>query len=248
MDRQPEDRVYGRHPVYEVLQSGKSIDRVWISRDARGELIGDIRKLCKERKIPVLNVPAQRLKQEVKGNHQGVLAFLSGVEFQQLEDVLPLIYESGELPFLLILDRVSDVRNIGAIARTAYIAGVHAIVIPKKGSSALGADAMKTSAGALQHIPVCRHQSLDEVMQICRDNGIHIYALSEKGEKMIGEELLKLPLAMLMGSEGEGIHPRLLAQCDRVLKLPMTRSFDSYNVSVAAGMALYEVMRQNDQM
>jgi len=245
VDKKKEDIVYGRHPVYEVLQSGRSVDRVWIARDARGELIGELRKVCKERKIPVLNVPTQRMRQLVKGNHQGVIAFLSEVEFQQLEDILPQIYEAGELPFLLILDRISDVRNIGAIARSAYIAGVHAIIVPKKGSSALGADAMKTSAGALEHIPVCRHQSLDEVMQICHDNGIRTVAMSEKADRLIYEEELALPLAIVMGSEGEGIHPRLLSRCDQIVRLPMKRNFDSYNVSVAAGIALYEVMRQN---
>lgn len=239
------DLVYGRHPVWEALQGEQEVDRVWIARGTHGELIGDIRKKCKSMQIPVVNIPPQKLNKTVKGNHQGVAAFFASVSYQSLSNVLPSIYDQGKLPFLLLLDKITDVRNLGAIARTAYAAGVDALVVPRKGAAAVGADAMKTSAGALQHLSVCREASMNAAIGICRENGIKLIAASEKASLLVNEVSLELPCALILGAEDKGIHPAILDQADAVVRLPTERDFDSYNVSVAAGMIMYEVMRQN---
>jgi 23S rRNA (guanosine2251-2'-O)-methyltransferase len=177
-------------------------------------------------------------------NHQGLVAFLSPVDFQPIEEVLQRVYERGEDPFLLILDRITDVRNFGAICRTAECAGVHAVIVPARGSARIGGDAVKTSAGALMHIPVCRSMNLKDTLQYLKDAGIRIAGASEKGKDKLFDAELGGPMGILMGSEETGISPEYLKKCDTLLSIPMQGETSSLNVSVAAGIMIYEVLRQ----
>jgi 23S rRNA (guanosine2251-2'-O)-methyltransferase len=194
--------------------------------------------------IPVSYVPKEKLMQYSRINHQGLVAFLSPVDFQPIDEVLQRVFEQGEDPFLLILDRITDVRNFGAICRTAECAGVHAVIVPARGSARIGGDAVKTSAGALMHIPVCRSMNLKDTLQFLKDSGMRIVGASEKGNAQLFEAELSGPLGIIMGSEETGISPEYLKKCDAMLNIPMRGETSSLNVSVAAGIMLYEVVRQ----
>jgi 23S rRNA (guanosine2251-2'-O)-methyltransferase len=237
--------VYGFHPVIELLQSGQAVEKVFIVQEMRGEQEKALRSLCKETGVPLVATPRERLAKLVKGNHQGVVAFLSPVTYQNIADVLPLVMESGQVPLLIILDHITDVRNFGAIARTAWCAGAHALIVPASGAAAMNEDAMKASAGALSHIPVCREKSLFNCMDYLKDSGVHIVATALHHTAIpLWEVDFSVPTAIIMGSEGDGIHPKLLKESDQVTMIPQSNSFDSLNVSVATGMVVYEAMRQ----
>lgn len=236
--------IYGRNPVMEALEEGVDIEKVLIARGTQGEAIRQISQRARELGIPLQYVPPEKLNREVKGSHQGVLAMRSAVHYYQVEDVIPTIYEKGEVPLFVLLDQITDVRNVGAIARSAYAAGVHALIVPEKGSAPMHADAMKASAGALEHLAVCRHTRLDQAIRTLQTNGIVVIGLDSRGEKPLKEFDLTQPVAVVMGAEDTGMGTETLRTVDHLALLPMVRSFDSYNVSVAAGMALYEVMRQ----
>lgn len=236
--------IYGRHPVVDAIKSGQTIDKILLQQGTRGELEKEIRHLSKEFDIPVQYVPKEKLQQFTKGNHQGIVAFVSMVQYFRLEDVLPGIFEKSEMPLILLLDGVTDVRNFGAIARSAEIAGVQTIVVPLKGSALINAEAMKTSAGALSKIPVCRESSLAKAVEYLKLSGIRILASDLKAEKMIYEVDFGQPVAILIGSEGEGVNQALLREADELFKIPQIGTTDSFNVSVATGIILYESMRQ----
>ncbi len=236
--------IYGRHPVVDAIQAGQTIDKILLQQGTRGELEKEIRHLSKEFDIPVQYVPKEKLQQFTKGNHQGILAFVSMVQYFHLEDVLPGIFEKSEMPLILLLDGVTDVRNFGAIARSAEIAGVQTIVVPLKGSALINAEAMKASAGALSKIPVCRESSLAKAVEYLKLSGIRILASDLKAEKMIYEVDFGQPVAILIGSEGEGVNQALLREADELFKIPQIGTTDSFNVSVATGIILYEAMRQ----
>jgi len=236
--------IYGRHPIVDAIQAGQTIDKILLQQGTRGELEKEIRHLSKEYGIPLQYVPKEKLSQITKGNHQGIVGFISLVQYYLLEDVLPGIFEKSETPLILLLDGVTDVRNFGAIARSAEIAGVQTIVVPLKGSALINADAMKTSAGALAKIPVCRESSLAKAIDYLKLSGIRIFASDLKAEKMVYDLDFKQPIAILIGSEGEGINAALLRQADEVFKIPQVGTTDSLNVSVATGIILYEAMRQ----
>jgi 23S rRNA (guanosine2251-2'-O)-methyltransferase len=236
--------VYGIRPVMEAVHAGKEIDRIYITRNSKGELMNELKKLLKEKEIQWQEVPLDRITRITRNNHQDVVCFISAVSYARLSNVLPSVFEKGETPLILILDRITDVRNFGAIARTADCAGVHAIVIPSRGSATVTADAIKTSAGALNNIPVCKEDNLRDTISYLRDSGLRIAAATEKGKEMYFKSDLTGPLAIVMGSEEDGVSNDILRNADLLLKIPLMGSISSLNVSVACGIMLYETVRQ----
>ncbi len=236
--------IFGRHPVLDALQNGTPIDKILLQQGTRGDFEKQIRQLCRINNTPLQVAPKERLNREASGNHQGVIGFLSLLTYYRLEDVLPGIYESSETPLILLLDGVTDVRNFGAIARTAECCGVHALVIPKKKSAQINADAIKSSAGALTKIPVCRENSIEKTIELLRLSGVQVLASDLQAKEKIFDLDFKLPTAIIMGSESKGIHPSLLQKADKRFIIPQLGTTDSFNVSVATGIILYESLRQ----
>ena len=236
--------VYGTRAVMEAVRSGKEFERVFIQHGLNNPLLRELRSELHDAGVHFTSVPAEKLNRMIRGNHQGVVAYLSEVEYHSVDQVVNRLFQEGKTPLLLILDRITDTRNLGAIARTAEGAGVNAIIIPSRGSALLNADAIKTSAGALHHLPVCREDNLKDTIGFLKESGIRVVACSEKTDKPSWSVELTGPLAIIMGSEENGVSQEYLKRCDGVLRLPMTGSVGSYNVSVATGMALYEVLRQ----
>lgn len=236
--------IFGRHPVLDAIAAGKTIDKVLLQTGTRGELEKEIRQLSKEHNFAVQFVPKERLSKFVGGNHQGILAFISEVPFYKVEDVVPGIFEKGETPLILILEGVTDVRNFGAIARSAEVCGAHAIVIPTKGSAQINADAVKTSAGALLKIPVCKEPSLTRTIEYLQQCGLQVIASDLRASKKIFELDFTVPLAIIVGSEDEGVNRAILKMADHTFIIPQKGETDSFNVSVATGIMLYEATRQ----
>ena len=236
--------VIGRKAVMEALQSGQQLDRIYVDAKAVGQDISEIKRLASNGGVPVNYVPVAKINGFNVTNHEGCVAQIAKVQYQNLQDVVSLIIESGEVPLFLILDGITDIRNIGGIARTAYCTGVHAIIIPDKGVGALNEDAMLTSAGALEKIAVCRVNSLMKAVDELHLNGIKVFATEMTAEKNIADVDFKEPCAIIMGSEEKGIYPALMKICDEKIKIPMKGDFESLNVSVATGIILYEIMKQ----
>lgn len=228
----------------EAIRAGKQFDKLFIQKGLKGELIQEFRELCQEENIFLLSVPIEKLNRITRKNHQGVIGFISPVEFHQIEHLIPQIYESGKTPLILILDRVTDVRNFGAIIRTAECAGVNGIVIPVKGAAALNADAVKTSAGAAFNVPICKVSSLKRATQLMKDSGIQTIACTEKTNTSLYQIDYQQPSAIIMGNEEKGIDSELLSIADHHAKIPLNGEIGSLNVSVAAGVILYESVRQ----
>ncbi|HSR39592.1 MAG TPA: 23S rRNA (guanosine(2251)-2'-O)-methyltransferase RlmB [Phnomibacter sp.] len=240
--------IAGRNPVIEALQKGAGVDKVLLNRQASGDHIQQIKELAKQHNIPVQLVPVEKLNQLTNVQHQGVIAFKAAVTYHDLQQVIDFLNEKGEVPLLMILDGVTDVRNIGAIARSAVCCGAQAIIIPDKGVAALGEDAMKSSAGALEHIHICRVNSLMKAIDTLHLNGIKVYASEMTASQMLHELNFVEPCAIVMGSEGKGVFSGIQKISDAVFKIPMAGQFESLNVSVAAGMILYEAMKQRMQV
>jgi 23S rRNA (guanosine2251-2'-O)-methyltransferase len=241
------DMVVGVWPVVEALRAGRNIERLLLRRDGReggSDGIREIRQLAQERDIPVQQVPAEKLDRLTRTEHQGVIAFLSEVEQQDLDEVITAAYERGETPLVVALDSVTDVRNMGAIARSAECFGAHALLVPKQGTARLGPDAVKSSAGALMRKPVCRVNRLVDGLKRAREHGAHIVACTEKGTMLLHDADLLGPLVIVMGSEDEGISDAVLRMADDLVKIPMAGRIGSLNVSVATGIVLHEVLRQ----
>ncbi|MEN8156084.1 MAG: 23S rRNA (guanosine(2251)-2'-O)-methyltransferase RlmB [Bacteroidota bacterium] len=238
--------IFGIHAVREALEAGKEIDKVLVRRGAGSDLFKQLTGALRKRDIQVQQVPVEKLDRITRKNHQGVIAWLSQITYSDVTSLLPMVFEAGEDPLILILDGVSDVRNFGAIARTAECAGVHAIVIPASGSAAINADAIKTSAGALHRIPVCRHKDLAGVARFLRESGLRIFAATEKAEEEVYRTDMKGPVAVIMGSEERGVSNALLKDADGWVSIPMKGEISSLNVSVAAGIMLFEVIRQRE--
>lgn len=233
--------VFGVQSVLETLRSDKEIDRVLIQREFGHT---EVETLARERDIPVQKVPVEKLNRVTGKNHQGVIAFVSEVSYAKLSNVIALAFESGQVPLFLMLDRITDVRNFGAIARTAECQGVNALVVPSRGGAQINADAMKTSSGALNHLPVCRENDLTMAIDELKLSGFKIVACTEKGGDYLYKADLTVPTVIIMGSEEDGISGAILDKCDAVVKIPMSGKVESLNVSVATGMMLYEVTRQ----
>lgn len=240
--------VIGRQPVIDALKAGQQLDRIYLDTRAQGQDIGEIKKLASQNGVPLNYVPVAKLNGFNITNHEGCVALIAKVQYQNLQDVISLLIESGEVPLLLILDGITDIRNIGGIARTALCTGVNAIIIPDKGVGALNEDAILTSAGALERIPVCRVNSLMKAVDELHLNGIKVFASEMTAEKTIGDIDFAEPCAIVMGSEEKGIYPALMKICDEKIKIPMKGDFESLNVSVATGMILYEAMKQRLQL
>jgi 23S rRNA (guanosine2251-2'-O)-methyltransferase len=236
--------IFGIHPVIEAIRSGKEIEKVLLQKSLRGEGFRELFNLCKEFEIHFQFVPPEKLNSLSKQNHQGVIAFLSEVIYQRLEDIIPYVYEQGRPPLILVLDRITDVRNMGAIARSAECAGVDALVVPLQGSAQINSEAIKASAGALYKLPVCRSRNLKDELQFLKASGIGIIAATEKGASEHTEANMTGPLAIIMGNEGTGIAKELLDLADGQIFIPVFGEIGSLNVSVAAGVILYEAVRQ----
>ncbi len=236
--------LIGIRPLIEAIEASKDIDKIYLQKNLKGQLFKELWGYIKEYNLPYTVVPKSRLDKFTRANHQGVITHLSAVPFQNLQEIVQSAYEKGEDPFVVVLDRVSDVRNFGAIARTAEAAGVHALVIGQKNSAAINEDAMKTSAGALHHLPVCRENNLNETLQWLSSSGLQIVGSSEKASKLSYQADLTGPLALVMGSEDKGLAPERQKLCHQLVKLPMLGKVGSLNVSVATGALLYEVVRQ----
>lgn len=238
--------IVGRHPVLEAIESEKKIDKILISKHAKGEAIDKIKQLCRQIDIHFQVVPEEKLQREFRNlNHQGVAALMSAIDYYELQDVIDSVLDSGELPFFIILDGVTDVRNIGAIARTAYGLGVHAIIIPQRGAAPLQADAIKSSAGALLHIPICRVQNLVASIKDLKLNGITVVGIHAHTDNFITAISGDIPLALVMGAEDVGISPGVQKEIDEFYKIPIS-NLESYNVSVATALVMYQV-RMNRQ-
>lgn len=238
------DVIFGIRPVIEAIKSGKEVEKLLIQKDQHSMLIQELTMLAKELKIPISLVPVEKLNTITRKNHQGVICFISPIIYASLDHIVSSAFQKGKTPLILILDRITDVRNFGAIARTAECSGIDAIVIPSRGSAQISSDALKTSAGALNFIPVCREENLKHTLSYLKDSGLQIVGCTEKAEKNIYEFDFKIPAAIIMGSEEDGISPEYLKKCDAEVKIPLKGQIQSLNVSVAAGMILYEAIRQ----
>ena len=236
--------IFGLRPVIEAIKAGKQIDRLLIKQGLQGALYHELMTEVKTHNIVYQIVPVERIELVTRKNHQGVLAWLSVIEYQYIANLLPMIFEKGEDPLIIALDGVSDVRNFGAIVRTAECLGAHAIIIPEKGSARITADAVKTSAGALHSFPVCREKSIVRSIEFLKDSGLKVICAGEKSGIIASEASLTGPTVFVLGSEDKGISRELIALADHHIKIPMTGSIGSLNVSVAAGILLYEIVRQ----
>ncbi|MDX5320842.1 MAG: 23S rRNA (guanosine(2251)-2'-O)-methyltransferase RlmB [Bacteroidota bacterium] len=234
--------IYGIHPVQEALNSTAVIDRVFVEKGKAG--LDAIKQQCQEANIPVMIVPSFKLDRLTRKNHQGVVALISPVEFADLEEIVSAAFEKGETPMVLVLDGVTDVRNFGAIARTAECVGVHALVIPERNAAPINEDAIKTSSGALMRLPICRERSLRRAMESLQQFGLRIVAITEKGNDTLYDVNLEEPVAFIMGAEDTGISNELIRISDHLAAIPMQGVTSSLNVSVACGVALYEAVRQ----
>ncbi len=236
--------VFGARAVMEAIKSGRQIEKIYVQAGLNNDLIKELIHTAKQYKAPYTFIPQEKLNRLSGKNHQGVVCVLSAVEYASLENIIDKAFSEGRDPFFLIVDRVTDVRNFGALARTAECASLDGIILADKGNAPITGDAMKTSAGALSHLAVCRVEDMRKTMQFLKQSGIQIVACTEKASEDLYSMDLKTPLALIMGSEEDGISPELLKQADRLAKIPITGKIESLNVSVAAGIAIYEAVRQ----
>lgn len=239
-----QDIIYGIRPLMEAIRSDKEIEKVLIQRGLKGDIFHELMVILRDYKIPYQVVPVEKLNRVTRKNHQGVIATVSPVSFYKIDQILPTLYEQGKTPFILVLDRVTDIRNFGGLLRTAESAGVNAVLIPDKGSAPLNSDAVKSSAGAVFKVPICREHNLKDSLTFLRESGLKVVAVTEKVENYHFKENLTGPVALLMGSEGTGISEAYLKLSDVQVKIPMLGTIESLNVSVAAGILMHEVVRQ----
>lgn len=244
--RRPKEKemLFGIRAVMEAIDAGKTLDKILLRRDMSSALAKELLQKLEGLPTPVQKVPVEKLNQYTDKNHQGVIAFVSPIEFESLENLIPKLYEEGKVPFVVVLDGVTDVRNFGAIARTCACAGVDALVIPERGGAAINGDAVKTSAGALHTLPVCKVQNLQNALRYLHESGLTVVAATEHAEDEYTEAKLTGPIAIVMGSEDKGIYEENLKLCSLQVRLPMQGVIESLNVSVAAGIMIYEVVRQ----
>lgn len=236
--------IFGIRAIIEAINAEKEIDKLFVQKGLSNPLIKELIQTAKKHTIPISQVPAEKLNRFTRKNHQGAVAFISAVKYASLDNIIDQCYQKGKEPFILILDRVTDVRNFGAIARTAECAGIDAIVLPTRGSAAINSDAMKTSAGALNYLPVCREENLKNTLNFLKESGIQIIACTEKTSTSIYDVNFKIPVAIMLGSEEDGISGEYLKLADQRGKIPMSGKIDSLNVSVSAAIAIYEAVRQ----
>ena len=236
--------IFGTRSIIEAINSGKEIEKLFVQKGLGNELTKQLLQLARNHSLPVMIVPLQKLNNITRKNHQGAVCFLSAIKYASLDHIVTSCFERGKSPLLVILDRITDVRNFGAIARTAECAGVDAIVIPSRGSAQITSDAMKTSSGALNFVPVCRETNIKDTIRYLRDSGINVMACTEKATEYLYEKDMDQPLAILMGSEENGISPEYLKISSDQAKIPMKGKIASLNVSVATAIAIFEAVRQ----
>jgi len=236
--------IIGKQPLLEAIQAGRAIDKILLQKNISGEFAQSIRQIAKDHQIPIQPVPIEKLNSISRSNHQGVIAFASLVKYMDLQEVIDFVVGEGQTPLFLMLDGVTDVRNIGAIARSAVCCGAQAIIIPDKGVGALQEEALKSSAGALEWIHICRVGSLLKAVDTLHLNGIQVFTSEMKAEKKVDALPFSNPCCIIMGDEGRGVQPYLAKAADYFFSIPMAGSFNSFNVSVAAGIILYEAMKQ----
>jgi 23S rRNA (guanosine2251-2'-O)-methyltransferase len=241
---QNENLIYGTRAVLEAIRSGKEIEKLFLQSNLNNPLIKELKSELKSSGIQFQLVPIEKLNRLTRSNHQGVVGFVAEISYYTIEDVVPQLFEKGKNPIIIILDRITDTRNMGAIARTAECMGASAIVIPSRGSAIINADTVKTSAGALHYIPICREDNLKVVIDYLKESGISIVACSEKTNETIYQADYTKPVAIILGSEENGISGEYMKRADAIVKIPMIGKIESLNVSVAAGMILSEVVRQ----
>lgn len=239
--------IYGTRAVMEAVRAGKEIEKLYIQQDLNNPLMSDLKKLLAQNNISIQYVPLPKLQRLTRGNHQGVVAFLSLVSYQKAEDVVQQVFDRGEVPLFIMLDRITDVRNFGAIVRSAACAGVHAVIIPAQGAAQINPDAIKTSAGGMFEVAICKEQNLKLTIEYLKASGLHIFAATEKANKFCYEINLTEPCCILLGSEEDGISSEYLKRADEKIKIPISGKISSYNVSVSAGIVLYEVLRQRSK-
>ena len=239
------EMIFGIRAIIEAIQADKEIDKIIIKNDMQSEPAKELFAALKNKPhISVQRVPMERINRYTRKNHQGAIAFISQASYQRIDDIVPFLFENGKNPFIIVLDGVTDVRNFGAIARTAECAGVDAIIIPVKGGATVNADAIKTSAGALHTIPVCKEKNLTDVVKFLKNCGIRVIAATEKSSKNYTEGNFSDPVAIVMGAEDTGVSPDILRLCDEMVQIPIKGNISSLNVSVAAGVLMYETVRQ----
>lgn len=241
---QPTDYIFGLRAIIEAIQAGKEIDKIFLKKDLSGPLATELIELARENRIVMQRVPIEKLNRITRKNHQGAIAMMSAISYHSLGNLVPQLFEEGIMPFVVVLDGITDVRNFGAIARTCECAGVNAIIIPSHGSVSVGGDAVKTSAGALLHLPVCRELSTLSAVRFLKDSGFNVVAVSEKAEISYTSGDYTTPTALVLGAEDTGISPEVIRQCNTFVSIPMFGNIESLNVSVAAGVLIYEVVRQ----
>jgi 23S rRNA (guanosine2251-2'-O)-methyltransferase len=241
------DMIFGIRAVLEAIEAGKEIDKILIRNELQSDLAKELFAALQNKNIPVQRVPVEKLNRLTQKNHQGVVAFAAAIEYQHIADIIPTLYEKGRTPLIVVLDGITDVRNFGAIARTCECSGVDAIVVPSRGSAAANADAVKTSAGALHLVPVCRENQLMDAVRYLKNSGLKIIGTTEKATKKYIEVSYNEPTALIMGAEDVGISPEIERMCDETVSIPIFGSIGSLNVSVATGVLLYEVIRQRQQ-
>ena len=246
MNNEEKNYIFGIHPVIETIKAGKTIDKLFIQKGLHNDAFAELWKLVRLRRINYKHVPIEKINRLTKKNHQGVFAFLSPIDFHKIEDIIPKLYEEGKNPLILVMDRITDVRNFGAIARTAECVGAHTLLIPELNSAAINADAVKTSSGALHRIPVSRTWNLKLSLQLMKDSGIQIIGCTEKTQDTIYKADFTKPTAIILGSEEDGVSPELLKMCDMKTKIPINGKISSLNVSVATGVICYELLRQRN--
>lgn len=241
---QNNDFIFGIRAIIEAIRSGKEIEKILIKKDLTGDLIQELHQEMRHNNIPMQYVPLEKLNRITRKNHQGVVAFVSPIAYHNIETLVPGLFEQGKIPFIVILDSLTDVRNIGAIARTAECAGVDALIVPEKGSAQLNADAVKTSAGALHYVPVCRVKSLVNTIKFLKDSGLTVICASEKAVASCFKMDYKGPVALILGAEDVGINPDLLRISHELVTIPVKGQIASLNVSAAASVLFYEVVKQ----
>jgi len=239
--------IFGIRAIIEAVEAGKTIDKLFIQKGLHNDLFAELWKLVREKRINYKHVPLEKINRLTRKNHQGIFAFISPIDFHNIEDVTPELYEEGKNPLVLVLDRITDVRNFGAIARTAECAGVDTILIPEQNAAAINADAIKTSAGALHKVTVCRTWNLKLALQFIKDSGIQLIGCTEKTQDDMYKADYTTPTAIIIGSEEDGVSPEFLKMCDARAKIPMNGKIASLNVSVATGVILYEAIRQRNE-
>ncbi|SDD84789.1 23S rRNA (guanosine(2251)-2'-O)-methyltransferase RlmB [Riemerella columbipharyngis] len=239
-----EDFIFGLRPVMEAVEAGKTIDKIFVQNGLQGNIYTELKALLSRHGIKPNYVPVEKLNRFTRKNHQGVVAFISEVPFYKIEDLLPQLFEKGKTPFLLMLDHLTDVRNFGAICRTAECTGVDAVIVPEKGSASVNSDAIKTSAGAIYNIKICKEKNLVHTVDFLQQSGVMVYSATEKAEKLIYDADFRVPCVLVMGNEEKGVSKEVLHHCDEKIKLPISGKTQSLNVSVACGAILYEGVRQ----